>query len=364
MQLQIANGGMGGVLSNSGQTLAHVFFDYNSVIQSVVLVSRDKRQNDTILRLLLSYLLLHGVDDRWFEKRNWKPGKLHFKQVNYENPRSEETTIQIASEVCTLTSEVVESEFRRVAKFVHADFKSVRGMLLSVRSSLKNKGLPVTIGFSDNDPFCGQSRITVTSENTTRLFVLWERISQEFDIVPTYHPGFYGEEAYSYVNGATNYLFNRGIEGLANFIHNIGFGAKAHGVPEAREVTPFCVKSEMLTLVIELFAAYTTAGKNKLVEVILAAAGMNSYLDASGHIYPPLMYPTDALRWAKTNPPRRYDDGKPHVRGSEAHMVWAYRTLEAESCLSGARIPQWFLDENWLEIYENAEVAKQKAEKH
>jgi hypothetical protein len=83
--------------------------------------------------------------------------------------------------------------------------------------------------------------------------------------------------------------------------------------------------------------------RDTLVKLVRAALEEDdTFIGVSGGFSPPFDSPYNV---------RMVRGARHHVRGSENHCVWAYRTLKAEGRLDGAIIPKWFWDERWLDAY-------------
>lgn len=206
------------------------------------------------------------------------------------------------------------------------------------------------------------------SARDLRRFTFWmhhdEPLQKESDlyIIPAYHPVMKGMTLVDLVNGATDACITGNSiknihcprDGQVNEGERDLFGGSWDHVKH-----PFYVSGRSFTMDAVMTSLRSSKGVEKLAQFLQAALNLDKkYVAVSEGFNAPLQCPSNRLDEFKRQSPRPQFDGMSDVRGSEAHCVWAYRTLQEEGTLEGAYIPQWFTDEGWLKIYENAEVRR------
>jgi hypothetical protein len=104
---------------------------------------------------------------------------------------------------------------------------------------------------------------------------------------------------------------------------------------------PYLLESSRLIIAVDMKRMNTPNAQTEFQEVLAAALGLNNtFMEISGGFNAPLPYPGGMLPSSVAKP-----------RGSEHKCVWEYRTLEQEDEISSAYIPDWFVNEKWLDIY-------------
>lgn len=199
-------------------------------------------------------------------------------------------------------------------------------------------------------------------------FIFWKSESKpthkehELYLVPNYHPVMNGWKPVGMVNGDTDaYISSDAIRSLRapkeartksdNDIFGSSWGHVNH---------PFHAKGRSITVGIVTSKMRSKEGVDTLVKMLRAALGLdNTYVEISGGFKPPLRCAHNrVVELGIRSPYPRADNSRTgHLtRGSEAHCVWAYRTLKKEGVLDKAFIPSWFQKEGWLNIYKGAKV--------
>ncbi len=191
------------------------------------------------------------------------------------------------------------------------------------------------------------------------FFHFWNHVSvpsgyDALDVVPAYHPTMKGKRAAHMLNGDTDYRTH------PNAIIAVSSPEDARALVLERRggsswthlLHPYHAKGTAIEMVVSAGALRTVSGIDELVAFLRAALEKSEeYVCVSGGFRAPYRCAHNMLVDKKMEHPTGRE-----VRGSEEHCVWAYHTLQAEGALSGSLIPQWFLDEGWLEIYKDAEM--------
>lgn len=200
-------------------------------------------------------------------------------------------------------------------------------------------------------------------------FTFWKSESVPSDsgwnlhIVPHYHPVMNGQKSVGMVNGATDaYIHNTAVKSIycpdearAN-LDQPSYGGSWNHVRH-----PFYAVGHSVTLEVITTKLRSAEGIQELMQLLRASLGMDEhYVEVSGGFGPPLKCPHNRLLeigqkspWPEADYIRRAGNV---ARGSEAHCVWAYRTLQEEGVLKQAHIPSWFFEEDWLGVYKDAEI--------
>jgi hypothetical protein len=184
----------------------------------------------------------------------------------------------------------------------------------------------------------------------------------DLHVVPSYHPVMDGWKAVGMVNGATDaYISGRAVRSIycpkaaQSDRHGRNFGSSWNHVKH-----PFYAFGRSMSIKLITTKMRSREGVEELIKLLRAALGQDKrYVEISGGFSAPMKCAHNRLLelnrpspWPEAHRPRAS-----HVaRGSEEHCVWAYLTLKAEGTLDKSHVPDWFLKEGWLEIYEGAEV--------
>ncbi len=192
----------------------------------------------------------------------------------------------------------------------------------------------------------------------------WKPANSEYDlhIVPGYHPIMRGRESEHMINGDTDYLVRGNVVTYVRCPRaaQADLGGKYRSTTFSNVIHPYRASGSSFELTLKLEELLKPGGIEELAAFVRAALGLDGdYVEVSGGFHPPLHYPHNRLVQTDTPSPwpRANNGHSGHLaRGSEAHCVWAYRTLEREGELADAFIPSWFEREGWLKIYEGAET--------
>ena len=210
-------------------------------------------------------------------------------------------------------------------------------------------------------------RFTVTQPDR---FTFWYHLSVpgkdedgNYDIVPFYHPVMSGAKEVGMINGYTDaYISGKTVRSVycPRVSQSIRtqqqqcFGSWNH------VKHPFCAVGRSLTIAVNSLHMRSKEGVQELINFLQATLSRhNKYVGISGGFYPPMKSAHNLLLEKELRSPwpgADYTRGGHLARGSEAHCVWAYRTLQTEGFLKQSYVPSWFLNEGWLTIYEGAEV--------
>lgn len=208
-------------------------------------------------------------------------------------------------------------------------------------------------------------RFTVTKPNH---FIFWNSQSVptvkswDLHVVPSYHPVMNGWKAVGMVNGATDaYIGHQAVRSIycpkaaqANR-HGSNFGTSWNHVRH-----PFYAVGREMVIRLISTKLRSAIGMEELTKLLRAALSLDKeYVEISGGFRAPMKCAHNRLNeigrrspWPEARNPR-----EGHVaRGSEEHCVWAYRILKEEGTLEKSHVPSWFITEDWLGVYEGAEV--------
>jgi hypothetical protein len=201
------------------------------------------------------------------------------------------------------------------------------------------------------------------------LFTFWKSewrpsSANNLHIVPDYHPAMQDHEAVGMVNGATAAYIGGGAIKSINCPNaaQANTGKKSFGMDSWNHVKhPFCATGNRFQVTISSTKIRSAEGVEGLVQLLRAALSLDKkYVEISGGFNAPLKCAHNRLVEIGRKSPYPQADynrrGGNVARGSEEHCVWAYRTLEDEGVLEKAYVPAWFMQEDWLGIYEGAEV--------
>lgn len=198
-------------------------------------------------------------------------------------------------------------------------------------------------------------------------FVFWKSESRptggnwDLNVVPSYHPVMNEWQEVGLVNGATDYYIRGNAVQKIYCPHDARVGEKRpFGSSWDHVKHPSRAEGQDMQLEVNTTKMRSAEGVNELAKVLRASLGLDKqYVAISGGFLPPMKCPNNRLLEIKQRSPWKKADhsGHGHVaRGSEAHCVWAHRTLESEGFLDQSYVPSWFKQEGWLRIYEGAVV--------
>ncbi len=199
-------------------------------------------------------------------------------------------------------------------------------------------------------------------------FIFWMSNSKpsgsnhELRIVPGYHPVMNGWESESMVNGDTDALIRGGaVRSISCPPASLGNRREPKFMGSWRHVKhPYYAAGRRVFMQVVSTKVRSKEGCAELTRLLRDSLGLdNRYVSISGGFQAPLEYPHNRLLGTRQSSPwpGATRPGEVYLaRGSENHCVWAYRVLQAEGELEKAYIPEWFIAEGWLNIYEGAEV--------
>jgi hypothetical protein len=265
--------------------------------------------------------------------------------------------------VAQLPQDELRSELRhRDIAVVRIAYEHLTEALAAVMKRVSQKYLSVEVlssGFNYRD----QTHLVFTL-HSKHEFTFWKSEwipNPEIDnihIVPDYHPCMMGKKPIHMINGDTDYRTN------GYSIVCVGSPIEARAEMEGRSGPctwthmkhPFYAKGSSITVTVRSGLLRTKDGVRELSRFLLATLGKTEeYVEVSGGFRAPLLCAHNLLLKKKIPSPVKKKHFGQSVRGSEQSCVWAYRTLLAEGKLEGAYIPEWFIEEGWLGIYEGAE---------
>lgn len=190
----------------------------------------------------------------------------------------------------------------------------------------------------------------------------WRPGVSDLHIVPSYHPVMNGCEAVGMVNGSTDAYIG------GDAVRSIYCPKAAQSDRNGRNSMsswnhvkhPFYATGRDMSVRLITTKLRSREGVEELVKLLRAALGQGKrYVEISGGFRAPMKCAHNRLlELGQRSPyPRAsYSRSGNVARGSEEHCVWAFRTLKAEGMLEMAYVPSWFIQEDWLIIYEGAEV--------
>ncbi len=250
--------------------------------------------------------------------------------------------------VLAMSDDALDAGRHRLAdEFMAADHGNVLNVMERALTTLRRQdGVEIHVENAAAERYLG--RLSFRLVSSARPFALWFDAGDDLYIVPPYHPQQNGKQAGPCVNGDTDALI-AGSPSIASLRppneataagkEPLDFGSWGN----MRH--PWKAEGHDLGLEIDLFLCRTRADTENLTSLLRAALGLDprKYAAILGGFRPPLPSPHEVARRLRLS--------GIHVRGTEGHAVWTYRTLKTEGQLTGARIPRWFKKERWLERY-------------
>lgn len=238
----------------------------------------------------------------------------------------------------------------------------------AIKDVIKQVGIPdLCYSLTEQDAIFANEIHLQCAIPKPRRFIFWKsedppkKANQDhgLHIIPPYHPVMRGWKSVGMVNGDTD----RYIRG--NAVQGIYCPDDARSYPSiasswAHINHPFFAVGNCLSLKLVTTRLRSQEGVTELTELLRAVLEQDHrYVEINGGFCPPMKCAHNRLLELKQRSPwplANYTKSGHLARGSEAHCVWAYRTLEAEGALDQAYIPPWFYKEGWLKIYEGVEV--------
>jgi hypothetical protein len=348
--------------------VAEIYLDHRDQVDEVVLYAETSEELQLdILRLAASHVM------QFVKYRiNSVFGGLMTAEYSNKNLTSMDSSrlmnfAMIPEEIVAIDRNSIVREFRSLSiEIIIAVHKTANEAIEVAVSqagikSLRHKVVPKRTIF-DNEMtlefFAGRNR----------NFSFWRSESfptnkeHELHIVPDYHPVMKEWEAVGMVNGATDaYIRGETVKSLycpkqarVN-TDTEGFGSSWNHVKH-----PYRASGHSFMLCLSTTKVRSAAGTQELMQLLRASLSLDEkYIEISGGFSAPLKCAHNRLlELGRKSPyPRaNYSRGGNIARGSEEHCVWAYRTLEQEGELAKAHVPSWFIQEDWLGIYETAKV--------
>lgn len=177
---------------------------------------------------------------------------------------------------------------------------------------------------------------------------------ENLHIVPDYHPCMNGKKPIHMINGDTDHRV-RGyavvriespLEARANIEEGVAGSTWTH------LQHPYRAKGRSIALTVRTGLLRSKDGVRELARFLRAVLGKtDEYVEVSGGFQAPLLHAHNLLIQKGIPSPAEGKRFGQWTRGCEEFNVWAYRTLLAEGKLEGAYVPEWFLEEGWLDIY-------------
>lgn len=171
-------------------------------------------------------------------------------------------------------------------------------------------------------------------------------------VVPSYHPVMQGPKDTWLINGSTNAVVcGKALRSV--FAPPASLRAERSIFDSWSYLKhPVYAYGASFEVEVNVATARTDEGEAEIQSLVAAALGIGRYVAISGGFSTSLTYPQNLIQ-------KGLVAGVERARGSEAHCVWTYRTLQQEGNLAGSYVPAWFLREGWLEAYEAAPLPKE-----
>ena len=224
--------------------------------------------------------------------------------------------------------------------------------------------VPVSWEFCSDDAGFSGRRIMVQTR-APHSFTFWNKVDvpngpDGMQLIPNYHPVWQRGTEVGMINGDTDAVCGGKVVRMIYAPKQAQTVLGAAGSSWKRVDHPFRVTGESFELTVGEGWMRSQTGVDKLIEILLAALGIGDrYLTVNGGFLPPLKYPSNRLNEIGRGNDSPYPDAssKINCRGTEAHCVWAHRVLTEEGVLENSYVPKWFIEEDWLGIYADAEVS-------
>ncbi len=209
--------------------------------------------------------------------------------------------------------------------------------------------------------FSDRLKLTFCVTSPEHSFKIWKsadgygRIGDyRLHITPPYHPVLSGKTKFCLINGDTDCYIRGSEAGIRSIFapKDAVVGERFFGSSWSKLNHPFYAEGKTLTIELCPILCLSHEGYQTLFELLRAALNQgDSYVAVSGGFRSHYEYVGNLLaRTGIKSPAGRH--GTYNYRGSEHDCVWEYRVLEAENQLTGALLPDWFLREGWLKLYE------------
>jgi hypothetical protein len=185
-----------------------------------------------------------------------------------------------------------------------------------------------------------------------------DSVIDDIYIVPKYHPVRNGKKGIHMINGDTDHrTHGYSIVSVQSPIEaRTAIGEQRSPSTWAHMKHPFCASGKSVVVTVRSGLLRTEDGVRELSRFLRAALGTTEeYVEVCGGFSAPFKSAHNLLIEKGIPSPSPKKHFGQWTRGSEEYCVWAYRTLLAEGELEGAYIPNWFIEEGWLDIYKDAE---------
>lgn len=348
--------------------IAEIYLDHHCQVEQVVL------SNDAIEehRLDVLRLAVHHVANFVRHRTSSAMGGLLVgKHTNYELTSADSDALMSFD---AIDDSLKHTDYRALVNTLQASRIDVLVAKYhfwqdGLREAVEAVGVPGLIcTVSKAREIFGTISVTFEVRGKDKVFEFWKSESKprrpsthELYIIPPYHPAMQGMHYEFLVNGATDAMVSGNAIRAVHCPTNQQsqkrdiFGSTWSHVGHPCRVTAKSFEVDILPLHVR-----TQSGIEEVTRFLRSALRLNDmYVGISGGFQPPMKCPDNRLlEIGRQSPyPNASNERNGHLaRGSEAHCVWTYRTLEEEGVLDKAYIPPWFKEEKWLDIYEGAEV--------
>ncbi len=355
------------IINNDGILVGEIILDYRAQTKTVLVCGpASTEERLAILRLATSHACQYLVDRQTFAFG----GLITVNHADRSLTRADSERLmdfaRIPPQIASASEEVLIqqlSEFSiKVLDLVHESFVDAMNEIFisqpGCQWELLNKGT------WRNDLV----HVKLTAPKSQK-FTFWTaadkpRPEGAFDLhlVPDYHPVMKDKESSHMINGATNALIRSDVIDSVYAPDDSRTSDESFGTTWNHVEHPFYATGKTFELTVDTSHARTQSGIEELQIFLASVLGGDSYVCVSGGFRAPMKCAHNRLlEIGRLNdspwPQASRDHRKGHVaRGSEEKCVWEYRTLQEEGALDKAYVPDWFLKEDWLGIYETAEV--------
>ena len=337
--------------------IAKIFIDVFHQMDVLVFFASTEEEKKKVLELCCNHVY------RFAKYRNKTPHMLPILSERFVLTKHEETTSMSIMDFSAVDERFKKADEKALRGFLGAfDIPVIDGIVFefedalkkSVKDIIKSTKIKIKYELVRYNCLSDALKIKFTSKET---FTFWKdsfKYEKEYEsiyihLIPHYHPANQGKTPLS-LNGSTDaYIRGKAVQSICS-------------PPECRTTArtlfsswshvnhPFFVTGKSFEMEISRTHFLSQEGMGEVTEILKAALGTtDKYVASIGGFNPPYRCPHNRLIDI------RHSGKRPNPRGSEAHCVWAYRTLEKEGQLENTYIPDWFFKEKWLEKYEGAE---------
>lgn len=346
-----------------GVPVAEIHLDYLDQVREVVLYAdASKTVQLEVLRLAASHV-------KQYVKNRRVPVMGGIMEGEYRNDNLTSFDSQRLMDLAVISPEIKKMDREAIIKALYqlqidvvvAIYKKYEDSLNSVCAQL---GADINYIILPERTIFNDRVLARFFVNDPPKFTFWKsesvpsKNSWDLHIIPHYHPVMMGYKLVSMVNGATD----ANIDGLAvKTIYcpneaRADLDGRSYGSSWNHVRHPFYATGRSVTLGMITTKLRSAEGVQELLQLLRASLGMDEhYVEVSGGFRAPMKCPHNRLLETGQQSPWP-EAGVHRARGSEAHCVWAYRTLQEEGVLKQAHIPSWFFEEDWLGVYKDAEI--------